>query len=226
MEEYHPSNLDNFIKFDEGLEQTYIENEDISREKMIPATLEGCVVRICDMIAYLGKDRQDAFTANLITSDNMFGNGSLGRRNAEIINNLVVNIIENSYGKNYIKLDQEYYDQLKMSKIENFEHIYKSPEVKEKYNNIQPMFENVYNKLLDDLNSDLETSVVFKHHINFVENKRKFLEAGKPYREEEPNQIVVDYIASMTDDYFIDLYDYLFPKGQYKVNYVSYFVDI
>lgn len=226
MKEYHPSNLDDFTRFDERLEQSYIEDEDISRKKMIPATLEGCVVRICDMIAYLGKDRQDAFTANLIFSDNMFGNGSLGKRNAEIINNLVVNIIENSYGQNYIKLDEEYYDQLKASKSENFEYIYKSPEVKEKYDNIQPMFGQVYNKLLDDLNNNLEKSVIFRHHINFVENKRKFLEVRKSYREEEPNQIVVDFIASMTDDYFIDLYDYLFPKGQYKVNYVSYFIDI
>ena len=34
---------------------------------------------------------------------------------------------------------------------------------------------------------------------------------------------MVDYIASMTDDYFIDLHHYLFPDSSYKVEYSGYF---
>lgn len=98
LKEYYPSELKDFTKFDETLEQAYLNEASI--KKMIPSTLEGCVVRVCDMIAYIGKDRQDAFKARLISSDDIFDKGSLGNRNAEIINNMVVNIIENSYGKN------------------------------------------------------------------------------------------------------------------------------
>lgn len=102
-----------------------------------------------------------------------------------------------------------------------------NPEVKRKYNdNIKPMFEQIYNKLLDDLKSGAKNSVIFKHHINFVENIRKNYNCEALYREEDHNQIIVDYMASMTDDYFIDLYEYLFPEGKYKVNYVSYFNDL
>ena len=43
------------------------------------------------------------------------------------------------------------------------------------------------------------------------------------YEDEQVDDIVVDYIASMTDDYFIDLYEYLFPHGKYKVRYIGYF---
>ena len=43
------------------------------------------------------------------------------------------------------------------------------------------------------------------------------------YRATEVNQLVVDYMASMTDDYFIDLYENLFPDGNYKINYKGYF---
>ena len=43
------------------------------------------------------------------------------------------------------------------------------------------------------------------------------------YEEEEPNQIVVDYLASMTDDYFLALYRELFPKGRYHVEFKDYF---
>lgn len=227
LKEYRPSNRSTFNEFDEILEQTYIDPDSI--KKLIPATLEGCVVRICDMIAYIGKDRQDAFKAKLISSDDVFAKGTLGNRNAEIINNLVVNIIENSYGKNYILLDDEYYNQLKASKMQNYEYIYKSKEVREKYNNsIHPMFEQIYAKLLEDVKSNKKNSAIFKHHINLVDKIRRKLQCAMPllYREEEPNQIVVDYIASMTDDYFIDLYNYLFPGSRYTVNYVSYFNDL
>ena len=43
------------------------------------------------------------------------------------------------------------------------------------------------------------------------------------YLETEPNQLTVDFIASMTDDYFIDLYHELFPKGTYEIRYEGYF---
>lgn len=44
-----------------------------------------------------------------------------------------------------------------------------------------------------------------------------------PYPETEKNLIVTDYIASMTDDYFVDLYSYLFPDGGLRLGYVGYF---
>ncbi|MBQ8038720.1 MAG: phosphohydrolase, partial [Lachnospiraceae bacterium] len=43
------------------------------------------------------------------------------------------------------------------------------------------------------------------------------------YLAEDKNQIVVDYMASMTDDYFVELYHYLFPTGKYGVEYKGYF---
>ena len=47
----------------------------------------------------------------------------------------------------------------------------------------------------------------------------------RPYEETEPNQLVVDYIASMTDDYFIDLYHRLFPDSPYQIVYRDYFEE-
>ena len=47
-----------------------------------------------------------------------------------------------------------------------------------------------------------------------------------PYEKTEPNQIVVDYIASMTDDYLIDLHHFLFPGSSYQVDYTGYFMDL
>lgn len=222
QQEYRPCHMDTFEEFYKKAEQC-CQDEDYIRT-LIPSTLEGCVVRICDMVAYLGKDRQDAKKANLIESSDIFTQGEIGVENAEIINNLIVNIVENSYRKDYIMLDSEYYDALRIAKKENFEHIYFNKKLDRIYSeNVGPMFREVYEKLYNDLINGDEQSVIFKHHIEYVEEARLYYDSVNAYRDEEPNQIVVDYIASMTDDYFVDLYHYLFPKGKYHINYISYF---
>ena len=102
MHEYRPSVMPDFDAFDKMVEDCYVDEKNIA--KIIPSTLEGCVVRVCDIIAYLGKDRQDATRAKLTTSDYSLGDAGIGTINAEIINNLEVNIIEHSYGKPYIMM--------------------------------------------------------------------------------------------------------------------------
>lgn len=221
--EYIPCALDNFELFDQKLEQCYTDPEAINR--LIPSTLEGCVVRICDMIAYIGKDRQDAIKAKIINSLDEFEENNIGVYNAQIINNLIVNIIENSYGKDYIMLDEEHYRALRKSKEANFKLIYQNPELSAKYNDIiAPMFEQLYHKLLEDLCAKKQCSVIYRHHIEFVNQYNRYYDA-EGYEKNEPNQIVTDFIASMTDDYFIDLYDYLFP-GKSRIEYTSYFNDL
>ncbi len=222
LKEYRPVQLTDFSDFDQKVENCYKNKSDIN--KLIPSTLEGCVVRICDMIAYLGKDRQDARKANLIQGTQAFTKSSIGVENAEIINNLVVNIIENSYGKDCIIMDQNIFDELKTAKLENYNIIYRNERIDKLYNeNIRPMFYEVYYKLLEFAKDKNQDSVLYKHHIDFIQNNRKYYHSEENYLDQEDNQIVVDYIASMTDDYFIDLYNYLFPHGKYKIEYESYF---
>ena len=87
-------------------------------------------MRISDIIAYLGKDRQDTDKANIISATG-FSPSDIGEYNAEIINDLIVNIIENSYGHKYIKMDGIHFNALAKAKAENYEKIYKSPAVSE-----------------------------------------------------------------------------------------------
>lgn len=221
--EYRPSVLTNFEEFDKKVEQCYIDKNAI--KKLIPSTLEGCVVRICDIIAYVGKDRQDAVKTNIIPSEDIFKESPIGKYNAVIINNMIVNIVENSYGKDYIMLDDEHFQALSQSKSDNFTYIYNSDAMAEKYDEIiKPMFLKIYNRLLDDIINKNKNSVIYKHHIDFI-NKANRFNASDDYSNTEPNQIAVDFIASMTDDYFIDLYEYLFDEHN-TVQYISYFNDI
>ena len=222
--EYYPGKLDEFEEYDRMVEQCYCEKEAIL--KLVPSTLEACVMRICDIIAYLGKDRQDAIRVGMIEDLKPFADSGIGTTNAEIINNLIVNIIENSYGKPYLKMDEAYYQALADAKRENYHYIYKNPAMqKQMQENLKPMFSQVYQKLLMDAKEKRMNSYLYRHHIAFVQENNCFSRdfSMEAYLETEPNQLVADYIASMTDDYFVDLYHELFPKGKYDVTYTGYF---
>ena len=216
---YCPEPFDDFADFDRQIETCYLDKSNV--KKLIPSTLEGCVMRISDIIAYLGKDRQDAERAHIVSADS-FSDGTIGIYNAQILNNMVVNIVENSYGKPYIQMDSEHFDALKKAKADNYEQIYLRETVsKTTQTVVKPMMGKLYEKLLWDLTEHNQTSPVFTHHINYV-NQTHYARST-PYEETEPNQIVVDYLASMTDDYFIDLFDYLFPDSTLKIEYKGYF---
>jgi len=219
LSEYHPIPLDSFEEFDRQIEACFADKRNV--RKLVPATLEGCVMRISDIIAYLGKDRQDAERAHIV-SNAEFEGGAIGSYNAEIINNLIVNIVENSYKKPYIKMDDKHFAALKKAKADNYELIYKNDSVKSAMREtVKPMMARVYEKLLSDLENENSTSPIFTHHISFV-NKAHY-KRDIPYEETEPNQLVTDYIASMTDDYFVDLYSYLFPNDKLQIEYKGYF---
>ena len=219
LSEYHPIPLDSFAEFDRQIEACFADKRNV--RKLVPATLEDCVMRISDIIAYLGKDRQDAERAHIV-SNAEFEGGAIGSYNAEIINNLIVNIVENSYKKPYIKMDDKHFAALKKAKADNYELIYKNDSVKSAMREtVKPMMARVYERLLSDLENENSASPIFTHHISFV--NKAYYKRDIPYEETAPNQLVTDYIASMTDDYFVDLYSYLFPNDKLQIEYKGYF---
>ena len=223
LQEYAPKrDRTTFVEFDKMVEKCYVDEKTIG--ELIPCTLEGCVMRICDIIAYLGKDRQDAERLGLLTGSRFTG-GAVGTSNSEIINNFSVNIIENSYGKPYLKMDDEFFEVLRQGKRENYEMIYSNKELNALYDGqIAPMFAELYEELLRQAESGDRNSILYQHHIAYVKaNNYRAEQKYGDYEDEEKNQIVVDFLASVTDDYFIELYKKLFPKGKYGVEFKGYF---
>jgi dGTPase len=227
MQCYKPVSLKGFAEFDTRIEACYTDKS--ANKKQIPSTLEGCVVRISDIIAYLGKDRQDAQKIGLVSDETEFSNERIGRTNAEITNNMVINIVENSYGKDYLCMDKEYFDAFARAKKENYDIIYGNPEIDGVYENIKPMFSAVYKELLKQADEKKEDSIFCRHHLNYIREINKYQryvdvnEMMEEYLAERTDDLVVDFMASMTDDYFIDLYHELFPNGKYDVKYKGYF---
>ena len=219
LSKYEPVPVKDFAELDEIMEKCALDKA--YADKIMPSTLEGAVVRISDIIAYLGKDRQDAILAGAV-SENEFSLGKLGKDNAEMVQNLMVNVIENSYGKPYIKLDEEHFNALKTAKKENYDKIYNLAGQHTGLSKVvAPMMSQTYNQLLEDVKKGCQTSPIFTHHIQYVNSKTPWREL--PYGKEEPNQLVVDYIASMKDDYFIELHEFLFKDSPYKFRYHGYF---
>jgi len=214
LSEYTPRPISGFDEFDAEVESCYVDKGNI--KKLIPSTIEGCVVRISDIIAYIGKDRQDAERAGIVLHDD-------GEYNSYTINNFIVNIVENSFKKGYIRMDDEFFEKLTQEKKENYSRIYLADGVNEQYTKcLKPMFEMLYERLLDDLKKGSEDTFIYKHHISHINKRRSFYGADDYLGENTVDDIVCDYIASMTDDYFVDLCAYLLPDAP-KINYIGYF---
>ena len=200
---------------------------DVSEIKRLrPSTLEGCVVRVSDMIAYIGKDRDDAIDVGIIDSRSIFDSKIIGRTNAQIINNMTVDIVNNSYRTDHIAMSEEAFEDIVLAKKQNYEKIYFMEGTVSEYENIvQEMFAELYDRLLADLIAGDESSPVFKHHIASLVFKSASIKRDE-YLQEEPNRIITDYISSMTDSYFIALHRHLFPNSPRRVFKREYCDDL
>ena len=169
-------------------------------------TLEGCVVRISDVISYIGKDLEEAMNLNIV-KDELPQNVKqiLGNKNSEIIDTIIVNIINNSYNKPYITMSKEVNDAIEQLKNYNYENIYYkiiTPELKQKY---KEMFKTVFYENLKYLENNLKETNIYKVYLNDMCEK---------YKLENTNaRIVIDYISGMTDDYFIKEYNKIIEKN-------------
>ncbi len=222
-EKYAPHPLPSRDEFVKMYEACYTDAGAVKRLRS--GTLEGCVVRLCDLIAYLGKDRQDAlFSAGLNVE---FEDSVIGSRNRDIIENVTQDVIANSLDKPYLSLSPDVFEALDKCKTENNEKIYAREEILRSYETvIAPMAERLYETIRCDLMSENTNSIVYKHylddpyiHDNYfgTDNEVKF--------DKTPDDITVDFIASMTDDYFIDAFKHLFPDDPLndKVRIKGYF---
>ena len=122
-------------------------------------------------------------------------------------------------------MDKAHYDLMRNAKRDNYDQIYNTDKVSKVLDdNIRPVMHKMYKRLLDDVKSGNKSSPIFKHHIDFIESNH--YHSRLPYLETEPNQIVIDYMASMTDDYCTELYNYMFPEMPINFHYHGYFEDL
>ena len=170
---------------------------------LIPCTLEGCVVRISDIISYLGRDIEDALRLHTITKDALPKDimEVTGYTNKEIVNYFINDIITNSYGKDYIKMSSAAFQNLKKLKKFNYEHIYSQANSKDTLEKWQQMMEKLFNSALKDLQEEKETSDIYIYFYKYMNADYK--------KNTSKERVVIDYISGMTDRFFLTSYEKL-----------------
>jgi len=165
---------------------------------MWPMTLEGCVVRMADSISYVGRDIEDAIRLGLIRRNDLPAGCRevLGDSNGTIVYRLVEDLVANSLDKPFLCFSQKVGESLKQLKNFNQERIYRNPKVKDQTGKVRIMFELLFNRYLNDLEKGNESSDIY----------REFLDGMSPdYKAKTPPAgIVRDFIAGMTDEYFLE----------------------
>ena len=215
------STLSNFAEFDATVQSCWDDAHNVIGH-LRPMTLEGCVVRISDIIAYLGKDRQDAIRAGIAT-EKTFDDGMGGAYNAWALSAFTTDIVSHSLGSSRIAMSEESFEELRRAKRENYQKIYLASEVAEDFSqNIAQMFAMVYATCLEWMQSGDVTTPIFTHHILPLERSLSYY--GKHYDwQQDFDLTVVDYISAMTDDYFAALCQHIDPSTALFFPQYSYF---
>ena len=165
----------------------------------MPSTLEGQIVRICDKIAYINHDIDDAIRARVLSERDLPRpcTDVLGKSVHDRLNHMIHDLIYNSYEKDRITLSPDVQSAMSDLRTFMFAHVYTSDIVKAEEKKAQGMMLKLFYYYLDQFDTLPN---------EFIETRMKY--------NEIPEVIVCDYIAGMTDNYAIKTFQDLFiPMG-------------
>ena len=183
---------------DEFLSEYNESYKDLKKSKTYrPMTLEGCVVRISDIIGYIGRDIEDAIMIDRFKRSDIPESirDVLGDNNRDIVNTIVLDIINESIDKPYIKMSDKVYNALFALKKFNNDNIYSKSMTKEELDYYEVGINKLYHIYLEDIKSNNKESIIYKIFLNHQSSE--YLESTNIKRQ------VIDFIAGMTDDFLI-----------------------
>jgi dGTPase len=182
-----------------------------------PATLEGCLVRMVDRIAYLGRDLEDGIKAGLVKKADVPKDvcRGLGTDNGKIIGRMVTDVISNSIDKDSIEMSDEVFGFMYQLKEFNYERIYRHPDVEAKADKATRMLEVLFGEIIRILkDSDRGrnrryTEITGRNSpaicvlFDFMKNSN-YVDSTPQWR------IATDYVAGMSDAFAQRTYIQLF----------------
>ncbi|KNY25454.1 deoxyguanosinetriphosphate triphosphohydrolase [Pseudobacteroides cellulosolvens] len=187
------------LEREEGLNLTWEVRDGIRNHtgKNIASTLEGQLVKFADRIAYINHDIEDAIRGKVLTEDMLPKEcvNVLGKSSSKRINNMIINIIENSTNKERISMSEEFQkakDELR-----------------------QYMFENVYVGSIvkkDEIKAQNIVAELYRYLVKTPELIPK--ETAKWLDRYGIDRVVCDYVAGMTDRYAVKkFHDIFIPES-------------
>lgn len=169
-------------------------------KKILPMTLEGAVVRLSDIIAYIGRDIEDSIKIGIIKREDIPQNITkvLGDNNSKMVDTLIKDIIVNSMEKPYLTFSENVFTALLELMDWNYKNIYASKEANKNQEIVKVLFNELFDCYLKKAkNVENKNSQISQSDKNFYE----FLEEHSGNNKIE--RIIIDYIAGQTDKYFL-----------------------
>lgn len=199
-------------RFERSLKPAARENplEDVTDRNCFPTTYEGCIVRLADKIAYLGRDIEDAIVARLIKKKDIPPDiaKELGTTNAEIIQTLVDDVIESTQDADSIRLSDSVYGLVNRLKKFNYSRIYYHDKMRATGDFcrkiVGALFDHLmelYGRLGRDYPKYQESRIKLDNSFG---RRIEEMDAFYARRSETPETVVTDFIAGMTDRYALD----------------------
>lgn len=168
---------------------------------LMPATLEGKIVRLSDKIAYINHDIDDAIRAQVLSEEDIPKNYRkvLGTTTRKRLDTLIHNIITNSQGKNDICMSEEVEEAMKGLRSFMFEHVYRNPVAKGEEDRAKDLLGRLFYYYM-------------KYDQQLPRHYLSRIDAG-----EKKERVVCDYIAGMTDQYAIAKFEEFFMPKAWQV---------
>ncbi len=166
-----------------------------------PATLEGQVVKICDRVAYLNHDLDDAMRAGILREDDLpaFVSRTFGATKGERIEAMVHDlVITSSTDYAAIRMSPDFHEQFLALRAFMFQRVYTGSRAKVEEGKAMAVVARLY------------------HHF---QADRESLEAGLGHAvgETEAARAAVDFVAGMTDRFAIAMYERLFLPSPWRL---------
>jgi dGTPase len=160
-----------------------------------PSTLEGKVVQLSDKIAYINHDIDDAIRAHIFSETDVPEEFTavLGNSTKTRLNTMIKDIIINSLDKDEICMSEQVYTAMRNLRKFMFGSLYQNSIAKSEEVKVDKMITELYRYYTANLDA-------------LPDNYKKFIYE----RNEEPERVVCDYIAGMTDQYSIARFQEIF----------------
>lgn len=188
-------------KHGRGLNLSYEVLDGIKNHQTVgkPETLEGRIVQISDKIAYVNHDIDDAIRGGIIKAEDIPEKYTsvAGHSLRERLNSAIHNIIMNSFDKNYVAMTEEYQEVMNGLRSWLFSNVYTNPAAKGEEHKAESMIEQL-----------------FTYYTEHADEVPEEYHEYRIKRGESMERAICDYIAGMTDKYFVSTYtEIMIPKA-------------
>lgn len=167
-----------------------------------PMTLEGQIVRMSDKIAYVNHDVDDAIRGGILSEADIPPKFRkiLGNSTKERLNTITHDVIINSMDKPSVQMSEEVAQAMQGLRRFMFDNVYRNPVAKREEGKAVEMVKNLYGYYMD-------------HIEKLPDEYYRRMELFRDTKE----QVICDYIAGMTDNYAVKVFQEIFIPESWKI---------